>query len=82
MKMDELRPCKIEIPKLANYRIYAGGIRILNAIFPPESHNAKFHRWVDGGSEDFPKTKISGLVEYEDGTIHIVPSEYITFVDT
>lgn len=77
-----LRPCKIEIPRLFTYNVLAGGYKILKNVSDAESYNGIFHRWVDGSSnENFPETKVCGVVEYEDGTAHLIPMEYIIFTD-
>ncbi len=76
-----LRFCKIEIPRLFTYNVLAGGYKILKNVSEAESYNGIFHRWVDGNSdENFPKTKVCGLIEYEDGTIHLIPKEFIIFI--
>ncbi len=77
----ELRPCKIEIPKLFIYDVFVGGHKILKDVSEAKSYNGIFHRWVDRNSdENFPKTKVCGLIEYEDGTIHLIPKEFIIFI--
>lgn len=44
--------------------------------------NAKLHMWIKGiSNENFPKTKVCGLVEYENGTMELIPMEYIIFSD-
>ncbi len=76
-----LRPCKIEIPKLFMYDIFVGGHKILKDVLEAKSYNGIFHRWVDGNSdENFLKTKVCGLIEYEDGTVHLIPKEFIIFI--
>ena len=77
----ELRPCIIEIPKLFIYDVFVGGHKILKDVSEAKSYNGIFHRWVDRNSdENFPKTKVCGLIEYEDGTIHLIPKEFIIFI--
>lgn len=79
---DELRHCKVEIPKRVRYSVMVGGHKFLDKILESESHKAKFHKWVDGDcGEDYPKTNVCGLVEYDDGTMHLIPHEYIIFTD-
>ena len=78
----KLRPCKIEIPKLFTYHVTLGGYKILKNISEAKSYNGIFHKWVDGNSdENFPKTKVCGLIEHEDGTVHLIPMEYIIFIN-
>lgn len=77
-----LRSCEIKIPKLKHYSVIIGGYKILDKISEARCFNGKFHKWFDVSSnENFPKTKVCGLIEYEDGTVHLIPIEYITFSD-
>lgn len=77
----ELRPCKIKIPRLVTYDIFPKGYKKIKNVSEAKSYNGIFHRWVDGNSdENFPKTKVCGLIEYEDGTIHLIPKEFIIFI--
>lgn len=44
-----------------------------------EEHKALFHRWVDIGIDSH--IGVFGLVEYEDGTIHLVNAVEIRLTD-
>lgn len=73
MIKEELRPCKIELPERIISKVITGGYKIPFERLKAESHNGKFHKWID------TNTEVKGLIEYEDGTMHLIPMEYITF---
>ena len=80
MQETKSRNCKIQIPKLEHYTVLIGGHKILNKVSEERLYNGKFHGWFNGSSnENFPETKACGIVEYEDGTVHLIPMEYIVF---
>lgn len=88
MKKQELRPCIVDIPGEYESMRYVGlGIDPTEihtkCTRGPEHHKGWFHRWIKNqfsfdsctGVESF------GLVEYEDGSVHKVDPECITFMD-
>lgn len=74
MLKEQLRPCKIELPERICCNVIAG-CHIPYKTLEAEAHNGKFHKWIN------EEKKVYGLVEYEDGTMHLIPMEYITFTD-
>lgn len=86
MSKNELRPCTVKIMKYANRKINQ-----CSKIEPEkETHKGYFHTW---GSESYvangflagttagQMSTLCGVMEYEDGTVHRVPPECITFTD-
>lgn len=88
--MENLRPCRIEIGEETIETRSIHGERHTKVIKEAETHRGYFHTW---GTESYVTNgylvgttagQISttyGLVEFEDGTIHKVAPECITFTD-
>lgn len=70
---EELRPCIVTIIEWDKKPID-------RKVFP-EKRKAYFHRWIDEGASSGCESimKSYGIVEYEDGTVHKVDPECITF---
>lgn len=86
MNKEELRPCIVKIMKYPNRKINQ-----CSKIEPEEEiHKGYFHTW---GSVEYVTngylagtiagqiSMLYGVVEYENGTVHRVPPECITFAD-
>ena len=92
---DQLRPCVVTIPEKYSFREVK--TKESSKFEPyvaknQEKHNALFHRWHEsfwtigesplvGGPSAGQMSALSGVVEYEDGTVHQVNAEWIQFVD-
>lgn len=83
---DELRPCVVEIMMYPQERLKKPNF----VKTKPETHKGYFHTWAieQYTVNDYVKSvtpgQIScfyGIVEYEDGSIHKVDPELITFTD-
>ena len=87
---EELRPCIVEIGEQVEERKFIHGKREVEIIKRAETHKGHFHIW---GSEAYVTngylvgttagqvSSFYGVVEYEDGTVHKVAPECITFTD-
>lgn len=86
MGKDELRPCIVKMLKYPNRKINQ-----CSKIEPEEeTHKGYFHTWgteayvTNGflaGTTAGQMSTIYGVVEYEDGSVHRMPPECITFID-
>lgn len=87
----DLRPCIVNIPEVTErYRTAKSAEFQTRVIKEAETHKGYFHTW---GSEAYVTngylagttagqvSTLYGVVEYEDGTIHKVEPEYITFTE-
>ena len=87
----DLRPCIVNIPEVTErYRTAKSAEFQTRVIKEAENHKGYFHTW---GSEAYVTngylagttagqvSTLYGVVEYEDGTIHKVGPECITFTD-
>lgn len=86
MNKDELRPCIVEIMKYQNKHTGQCGI----AETEVEAHKGYFHCWdneayvTNGlaiGTVSGQVSTLYGIVEYEDGSVHRVAPECISFTD-
>lgn len=82
---NQLRPCVVTIPEKG--RDYESAV-----VREAKKHNALFHCWHEsfwtigespfvGGPSAGQMSALSGVVEYEDGTVHQVNAEWIQFID-
>lgn len=90
MRKEELRPCIVKIREETLETRSIHGERHIKVIKEAETHKGYFHTW---GSEAYvtngyvvgttagQMSTLYGVVEYEDGTVHRVPPECITFTD-
>lgn len=87
----DLRPCIVNIPEITEkYRTAGNSVIQTRVVREAETHKGYFHTW---GSEAYAANglvagttagqvpTLYGVVEYEDGTIHKVDPECITFTD-
>lgn len=88
MQKDELRPCIVKIPGEYESVRYAGfGMDPTEihteCIKEPERHRGWFHKWIENqfSFDDCTGVQSFGIVEYEDGSVHKVDPECITFTD-
>ena len=88
--MENLRPCRIEIGEETIETRSIHGERHTKVIREAETHRGYFHTWeseayvTNGylvGTTAGQMSTLYGVVEYEDGTIHKVAPECITFTD-
>lgn len=70
MSRDELRPCSIETVEI-NLET--------EEVEKAEVHKAFFHRWYEDEIGNYKQ--LIAVVEYEDGTIHFVKPQQITFIN-
>lgn len=90
MDRQELRPCIVKIGEETKECRKISGERTIEVIKEAETHKGYFHTW---GSESYvtngflagttagQASTLYGVVEYEDGTVHKVSPECITFTD-
>lgn len=87
IQRDELRPCTV---KLRSYRTVNSPEIKKRVVKEAEIHKGYFHAWAvesyvsNGylvGTTAGQMSTFYGVVEYEDGTVHKVPPECITFTD-
>lgn len=90
LKKNELRPCIVKIGEITERHHYANGISKTEVIKEAEIHKGYFHTWgveaytTNGylaGTVAGQVSILYGLVEYEDGTMHRVDPECISFTD-
>lgn len=91
MKKDGLRSCTVRIGEVTeSYRSLPDMEKRTRVIKEAEIHNGYFHTWTteayvtDGylvGTIAGQMSSLYGIVEYEDGTVHKVDPECITFTD-
>lgn len=67
---EELRPCNVCVFNIVKDAFGEDGV---------EHHKGYFHRWSERKIGAF--SELFAVVEYEDGTIHLVNSNNITFTD-
>lgn len=70
MNKEELRPCNVCVFNIVKDAFGEDGV---------EHHKAYFHEWYERKNGGF--SELNAAVEYEDGTIHLVNSNSITFTD-
>lgn len=88
---EELRPCIVNIPEITEkYRTAGNSVIQTRVVREAETHKGYFHTW---GSEAYVTnglmvgttagqvSTLYGVVEYEDGTVHKVDPECITFTE-
>lgn len=88
---ENLRPCIVNIAEITEkYRTAGNSVIQTRVVREAETHKGYFHTW---GSEAYATnglmagttagqvSTLYGVVEYEDGTIHKVDPECITFTD-
>lgn len=90
MNRQELRPCIVKIGEETVTTRTIHGEHNTKVIKEAETHKGYFHTW---GSEAYitngflagttagQMSTLYGVVEYEDGTVHRVPPECISFTD-
>lgn len=90
MTREELRPCRVEIGEETIKTRSIHGEWNKKVIKENETHKGYFHTWVSEayvtngylvGTTAGQMSTLYGVVEYEDGTIHKVAPECITFTD-
>ena len=79
----ELRPCTVKIGEETKTVRYANSEPIAKIVKEGETHKGYFHKWIDEGASIGCESvmKSYGIVEYDDGTVHKVDPECITFSD-
>ncbi len=90
IEKQKLRPCIIKSGEVTGRIQYANGVCKSNVVKEAETHKGYFHTW---GTESYVTngylvgtaagqiSYLYGVVEYEDGSIHKVDPECITFTD-
>ena len=90
IQKDKLRPCMVKIGEVTELCRNMCGEYRTDIIRKAETHKGYFHTW---GTESYTTngylagtvagqvSTLYGLVEYEDGTMHKVDPECITFID-
>ena len=88
---EELRPCIVNIPEVTEKCRAAGNSVIQTRVVnEAETHKGYFHTWAHEsyatngfivGTTAGHVSSPYGIVEYEDGTVHKVDPECITFTD-
>lgn len=90
IQKEELRPCIVKIEEVTDSLKRIDGKRITNIIKEAELHKGYFHTWGSNqyvtngyivGTVAGQISYLYGVVEYEDGSIHKVDPECITFTD-
>lgn len=87
---EELRPCVVKIGEETQTIQFVNSEPITRILKEGEVHKGYFHMWykeerteqsaytlMDGGI----KTQLLAVVEFEDGTVHMVEPECISFTD-
>ena len=88
---NQLRPCVVTIPGMVEHKKTFSGDYVSVVSKETEKHNALFHRWHEsfwtigespfvGGPSAGQMSALSGVVEYEDGTVHQANAEWIQFI--
>jgi hypothetical protein len=89
--MQKLRKCKVRIPARKEYAYSIHGVAEMVLTEAEEHDNCLFHCWhekkwvVDespmiGGHPGGQMSAMFGVVEYSDGSIHLIAAEMIQFV--
>lgn len=90
IQKEELRPCIVRIGEISQTVRTMQGERKTEVIKEAEIHKGYFHTW---GNEQYVMngylvgtvagqfSSLYGVVEFEDGTVHKVEPECITFTD-
>ncbi len=88
---EDLRPCIINIPEVTEkYRTAGNSVIQTRVVREAETHKGYFHTWAHEsyvtngfvvGTIAGKVSSLYGIVEYEDGTVHKVEPECITFTD-
>lgn len=83
MDRQELRPCIVKIGEETETIQFINERPITKVVKNGEKHKCYFHKWIEESLSCGECSKITtyGLVEYEDGTMHKVEPECITFTD-
>lgn len=78
-----LRPCIVKIGEETQTEQFVNSSPVTTVLKDGEIHKGYFHRWEDKSyfSNDYSTNTTYGIVEVEDGTVHEVPPECITFTD-
>lgn len=92
MQNEQLRPCMVRDSEvIETYRSLPDMEKKIRVIKEAETHKGYFHTWgveaytTNGylaGTVAGQVSILYGLVEYEDGTMHKVEPESISFIDT
>lgn len=80
MSRESLRTCIVEMPENLSAKSVHCGIE------KPRRQVGYFHLWCCESEDAYiigasRASTLYGIVEYDDGTVHRVPPEYITFTD-
>lgn len=88
---ENLRPCIVNIPEVTEkYRTAENSVIQTRVVNEAETHKGYFHTWAHEsyvtngfivGTTAGQVSSLRGIVEYEDGTVHKVEPECITFTD-
>ena len=88
---EDLRPCIVNIPEVTDrYQAARDSLIQTRIVREAETHKGYFHVWAHesnvtngfmDGTTDGQVSSLYGIVEYEDGTVHKVEPECITFTD-
>lgn len=90
MQKNELRPCIVKIGEITERKRFLNGEQEINVIKEAEIYKGYFHTWENDayvsnayliGMSAGQFSSLYGVVEFEDGTIHKVDPESITFID-
>lgn len=90
MSREELRPCVVKIGEETVTTRAIHGEHNTKVVKEAEIHKGYFHTWENesyvtngylAGTTAGQVSTLYGVVEYEDGTVHKVDPEYITFTD-
>lgn len=90
--LNELRKCIVKEPDKIEEVRYTNGMKKERVVSEGRKIAAYFHRWHErfwtiapslmvGGHVGGQESEMTALVEYEDGSIHVVPAEWIVFCD-
>lgn len=87
---EKLRPCIVKIGEETEISYNAVGERKNKIVKEADVYKAFFHKWYKEDRTERSaytlldcgiKSKLLAVVEYEDGTVHLVEPECITFTD-
>lgn len=80
---EDLRPCSVKIGEETETLQCINSDPITRIVKEGETHKGYFHKWIDEGASSGCESvmKSYGIVEYDDGTVHKVDPECITFTD-
>lgn len=83
MNREELRPCIVKIGEETETIQFINERPITKVVKKGEKHKCYFHKWIEESLScgEYSKITTYGLVECEDGTMHKVDPECITFTD-